>query len=99
MNIKKVRRSAPNSNPGAVEEPPLVNKPPKLGKLGTVEDLARRWRCSPKTIRNRLSSGELVLGTKVFGRVLFDLDEVVAYETDHRIAARTKFSGKGFDHG
>jgi hypothetical protein len=58
------------------------HKPPR--RLLTVDDLARRWRVSPKTIRNNLSSGRLILGTKILGRTLFDLGEVIAYEKQHR---------------
>lgn len=61
-----------------------LRKPPK--RLLTVDDLARRWRLSPKTIRNNLSSGRLILGTKILGRTRFDLEEVIAYEEQNRIA-------------
>jgi hypothetical protein len=63
-------------------------KQPK--RLGTVEDLARRWHVSPKTIRNNLSSGRLILGTKILGRIRFDIDEIIEYEKQHRIANRTR---------
>jgi hypothetical protein len=62
----------------------------KAKRLGTVDDLAKRWRCAIKTIRNKLSSGELddLPRIKIFGRVRFDLNDVVEYEHRHRIAKR-----------
>jgi hypothetical protein len=70
---------------------PEASQPKKREKtkiLGTVEDLARRWRCSPKTIRNNISSGRLKLGTKILGRRRFDIEEVLEYERENRIAAK-----------
>ena len=70
------------------EEPEKPSPAKGLGKLGTVDDLAKRWSLRPKTIRNNLSSGRLKLGSKILGRHRFDIEEVRAYESENRIAAK-----------
>jgi len=64
------------------------NQPPS--QLRTVDDLAERWRVARKTLRNKLSSGELddLPRIKIFGRVRFSLDDIVAYERTHRVSKR-----------
>jgi hypothetical protein len=84
---ERLKETGSNAKANGLQSQPL-RKPPK--RLLTVDDLARRWRMSPKTIRNNLSSGRLILGTKILGRTLFDLDEVIAYEKQQRIANKRR---------
>lgn len=82
------RRPVPLADTPAIKFHAARRKLPT--RLGTVEDLARRWRMSPKTITNNLSSGRLKLGTRILGHVRFDIKEMVEYEKQQRIAVRTR---------
>jgi hypothetical protein len=86
-NVRSPKRTVP-PNPAQRSPEDPTNSPPRKGfrKLGTVEDLAKRWSLSPKTIRNNLSSGRLKLGSKILGRHRFDIEEVRAYERENQIA-------------
>ena len=84
MSLKDTGSSAKTNGLRTVTRP----KHPK--KLGTVEDLARRWRMSPKTIANNLSSGRLKLGTKNSWPHPFDITEVLQYERANRTTNRTR---------
>lgn len=86
------KKSTPSQEAGSVvnaEEPKTAEHRKRRKRFSTVNDLARRWNISPKTIRNNLSSGRLQLGTKILGRIRFDIREVVAYEKMRGIAKRT----------
>ena len=56
----------------------------KLAKLLTLDELAKRWSMSPKTIRNHISQGKLPIGTKPAGRWLFSIGEVLSLEKERR---------------
>ena len=60
------------------DEQPLNELPVNLQEhrtFLTIPELAKYLRISPSTIRNRMREGSLPR-KKVFGRVLFDLEEV-----------------------
>ncbi len=91
------RRPVPLADTPAIKSQAARRKLPT--RLGTVEDLARRWRMSPKTITNNLSSGRLKLGTRILGHVRFDIKEVIEYEKQHRVANRTRKDNAESKHG
>ena len=57
----------------------------------TTEELARRWKVSPSTIRNRRSKGEGPPYFKPFGprgEARYKLEDVEAYEQSNTVGER-----------
>ena len=85
--------NSPNSENNAhvnyqTVQPEILNIPisPPNWPFIDVNELAKRWRRSPKTIKNNLSSGKLKLRhQKIMGKTLFHMDDVLAYEKLHSI--------------
>jgi hypothetical protein len=51
-----------------------------------IYQLAKRWHCSDKTLRNKISSKTLKLRYyKDQGKLLFHIDDIIAYEKQHSI--------------
>lgn len=85
---KQLTASAATTVSHAEQKQCNTNRNKRSRRLGTVEDLARRWKLAPKTLSNNLSSGRLKLGTRVLGHVRFDIAEVLEYERANRISNR-----------
>ena len=51
----------------------------------TEEELAARWRISPKTLRNARVSGRLLGFIKISHLVRYRLSEVIAFEEEHSL--------------
>ena len=49
------------------------------------KELAKRWRTTQGYLANRRSDNEGVAYHKVYGRVLYDLEDVVAYEKKRKV--------------
>jgi Helix-turn-helix domain len=51
----------------------------------TDEELAARWRISPKTLRNARVTGRLIGHVKIGRSVRYRLSEVIAYELQNSV--------------
>jgi hypothetical protein len=51
----------------------------------TDEELAARWKLSPKTLRNARVTGRLIGHVKIGRSVRYRLSEVIAYETQNSV--------------
>lgn len=50
----------------------------------TVRDLAARWRTSPRTLERWRADGKGPAWVRLPGRVVYPLEDVLAYERAHR---------------
>ena len=55
-------------------------------KFFTVDELAKRWSMSPRTLNNWRYSGKGLPYIKMTNKViLYDVNDVESYETEHRV--------------
>ena len=57
-------------------------------------ELAERWRCSHRTLGSWRSKGTGIQHYKIGGKILYDYDEVVAYENEQQKEIANKVKEK-----
>jgi hypothetical protein len=76
---------------GEVVASETVEEGTELDELVSIARLARRWDCSPKSIRNNRSLGKLDLPAVMIGRLVrFRLRDIMEFEVKNLEAFRSK---------